>query len=427
VWTIEGNHAGDYLGWSLANAGDVNGDGFADVIIGAPGAATTGGWAGRVDVHYGLPNGISSDPAWSAFGQSTDNWFGGSVSTAGDVNDDGFADVLVGAPSSMNGEYSEGRAYVFHGSPVGLSHAPSWTAESDQSGAELGRAVSSAGDFNGDGYDDVLIGAPNWGDSEEGQIFVYFGSSSGLNLAPRWASSIQIPNVRLGSAVAGVGDVNGDGYDDILAGAPYCAASLDGCVFLFYGAAGQPPSSSGWSVTGESSRLGSTLGSGDFNADGYSDLVIATTPRDENGQWSGGVVYVYNGSANGPAQTPSWTGNLSLLNSALPSAVGSAGDFNADGYEDLAFGAQSYSNGQDNEGAVFVFFGSSTGLSATPGWMVESNRSYSYLGASLAVVRAHRSYLLVGEPGYAQPDTKEGAVHLFAGMTYTAYLPLLSH
>ena len=103
--------------------------------------------------------------------------FGRSVASAGDVNGDGYGDVLVGAYLYDNGSTNEGRAYLYLGSPYGLPSSASWTAESDQANATFGVSVASAGDVNGDGYGDMVVGAHFYtnGSSAEGRAFVYLG------------------------------------------------------------------------------------------------------------------------------------------------------------------------------------------------------------------------------------------------------------
>ncbi len=123
---------------------------------------------------------LSTVPNWTAESNQVSAEFGQSVASAGDVNGDGFSDVIVGAPLFDNGETDEGRAYVYHGSASGLSTVPNWTAESNQAGARFGTSVASAGDVNGDGFSDVIVGAPFFenGESEEGLAFVYHGSGT---------------------------------------------------------------------------------------------------------------------------------------------------------------------------------------------------------------------------------------------------------
>jgi len=123
--------------------------------------------------------GISTTASWTAESDQADANFGYSVATAGDVNGDGYSDVIVGAPYYDNGQANEGRAYVYHGSATGLSTTFNWTAESDQADANFGNSVATAGDVNGDGYSDVIVGAPYYSNDQtaEGRAYVYHGSA----------------------------------------------------------------------------------------------------------------------------------------------------------------------------------------------------------------------------------------------------------
>jgi FG-GAP repeat. len=189
-WTAESNQANAQFGWSVASAGDVNGDGFSDVIVGAPNFDNGENDEGAAFVYHGSTSGLSTTPDWAAESDQVSAQFGYSVASAGDVNGDGFSDVIVGARLFDNGETDEGAAFVYHGSFFGLSPTPDWTAESNQANAEFGISVASAGDVNGDGFSDVIVGAPNFdnGETDEGAAFVYHGSASGLSTTPNWTA-----------------------------------------------------------------------------------------------------------------------------------------------------------------------------------------------------------------------------------------------
>jgi hypothetical protein len=126
-----------------------NGDGYSDVIIGAH---LYGAFEGRAFVYHGSSSGLSTEPAWIAYPNKADSQFGNSVASAGDVNGDGYSDVIVGAYVYDNGQTNEGRAFVYYGSSSGLSYTTSLRAESDQAESQFGKSVASAGDVNGDGY-----------------------------------------------------------------------------------------------------------------------------------------------------------------------------------------------------------------------------------------------------------------------------------
>jgi hypothetical protein len=168
------------------------------------------------------------------------------VAGAGDVNDDGYSDVIVSAPFYDAGEIDEGAAFVFLGSAAGIADGDPSTAatqlESDQDGARLGYSVAGAGDINGDGYADVIVGANRYdaGETHEGAAFVFLGSASGIVANGNPANAdVQLESNQawawLGWSVAGAGDVNNDGAPDVIVGAPTYNAgqTKEGAAFVF--------------------------------------------------------------------------------------------------------------------------------------------------------------------------------------------------
>jgi hypothetical protein len=138
-------------------------------------------------VYYGNPTGLSSSPDWIAHGNQSYDYFGYSASTAGDVNGDGFADVIVGVLRHDGGEFDEGKALVYYGSPLGLAADPAWEVEGNQDDSRFGCSVDVAGDIDADGYADVIVGAFRydvWA-YDEGAAFVYHGNEGGLSLQPQ--------------------------------------------------------------------------------------------------------------------------------------------------------------------------------------------------------------------------------------------------
>jgi hypothetical protein len=178
---------------------------------------------------------LLTGPSWTAESDQADAHFGGSVASAGDVNGDGFSDVIVGAVHYDNGEFNEGRAFVYLGSASGLQTTPAWTAESDQVDARFGISVATAGDVNGDGFADVIVGAHQYhnGETDEGRASVYHGSGSGLATTPAWTAESGQTTAHFGVSVATAGDVNGDGFSDVVVGARLRPAIRRGsCVCL---------------------------------------------------------------------------------------------------------------------------------------------------------------------------------------------------
>ncbi|MBL8008240.1 MAG: FG-GAP repeat protein, partial [Ignavibacteria bacterium] len=237
-WSAESNQTGAQFGFSVSAAGDVNGDGYSDVIAGSPDFFLS---TGKAFLFSGSGSGISATPDWTYETANTGEQLGFSVSTAGDINGDGYADVIAGCPNYSNGENSEGRALLFQGSSTGLSAAPNWTNESNQVSANYGNCVFTAGDINGDGYSDVIAGSKLYdnGETDEGSVFVYNGSPSGLSSTVNWTSAGGQTGSYFGLSAASAGDVNGDGYADIIIGAPsYDNGETDeGKFFAYYGSA----------------------------------------------------------------------------------------------------------------------------------------------------------------------------------------------
>jgi len=223
----------------VSTAGDVNGDGYSDIIIGAHWYDNGQTDEGRAYVYHGSPTGVLSTPSWIGESNQDFAYYGYSVSTAGDVNGDGFSDVIVGAYLYDNGQTDEGAAFVYHGSPTGLANSPSWIGESNQINASYGISVSTAGSVNGDIFSDVIIGSYRYdnGQGDEGAVFVYHGSAAGLSSSHSWMSESNQDTSFYGISVSSAGDVNGDGYSDIIIGASFYdnPEPNEGMAFVFHG------------------------------------------------------------------------------------------------------------------------------------------------------------------------------------------------
>ncbi|MEE9617809.1 MAG: integrin alpha, partial [Anaerolineae bacterium] len=241
-WTYDGDQQGAQVGYAVGTAGDVNGDGYDDVIVGAPLYSDTTSNEGVAFVFYGSESGLSTDHDWKAGSGQQGARFGAAVGTAGDVNDDGYDDVIVGAyayTKGQQGQSEEGRVYVFYGSVSGLSTTPDWILEGDQSQAHFGTSVGTAGDVNNDGYDDIIVGAPQHdnGETNEGRAYVFLGFEDGQTTTLFWSAEGDQAYALFGASVGMAGDVNDDGYGDVIVGAPrYDHDEKDeGAAFVFYG------------------------------------------------------------------------------------------------------------------------------------------------------------------------------------------------
>jgi hypothetical protein len=419
AWTAESDQNDASFGYSVATAGDVNGDGYSDVIVGAQSYDNGQADEGRAFLYLGSSSatGLATSAAWTAESDQNGASFGYSVATAGDVNGDGYSDVVVGALSYDNGQMDEGRVFVYLGSDAGLATIAAWTAEGDQAAAGFGISVASAGDVNGDGYGDVIVGADDYdsGQTNEGRAFVYLGSSGGLSPNAAWTAESNQDEAGFGFSVAGAGDVNGDGYGDVIVGA-FGYDNAQGRVFVYLGSDGGLSPSASWTV--ESDQTGSffgqsVAGAGDVNRDGYSDVVVGA-PEYDYGETNEGRAFLYLGSSAGLASIASWVaeGNQDFAEFAY--SVSPAGDVNGDGYSDVIVGAPQYDNGQTNEGRAFLYQGQKIfGLNRFPAWTAESNQSSAEFGVSVAsagdVNGDGYSDVIVGAQSYDSFGSNEGS------------------
>ena len=389
-WSDQGEGAYDVFGLSVASAGDVNGDGYADVIVGAYGYTSLNA-TGKAYVYHGSASGLSTTPDWSDLGEAEDDYFGYSVASAGDVNGDGYADVVVGAHGNDGAAGYAGEAYVYHGSASGLSETPDWSDHGEASSDQFGRSVASAGDVNSDGYADVIVGAHqnDGAGSVAGEAYVYYGSASGLSATPDWSDQGEALNDYFGENVASAGDVNGDGYSDVIVGAPYNdgGAYNTGEAYVYHGSSSGLSAKPDWSDQGEALNdyFGASVATaGDVNGDGYADVIVGAYGNDDGGS-SAGEAYVYSfGVGISLATWEAWSDQGEATNDYFGRSVASAGDVNGDGYADVVVGAYGNDDGGSAAGEAYVYYGSSSGLSATPDWSDQGEAANDYFGASVA-------------------------------------------
>ena len=410
---------------AIAAAGDVDGDGIGDVIVGA--AFDLANDAGSASIYRGLRAGPLEIFGQIVDGSAAGARLGADVAWIGDVNGDGYADVLAGAPRWSNGESDEGAAFIYLGTETGIDKtAPAWSAESNTGGAKFGTSVSGAGDVNGDGYADWLVGAPDFGAlalSGIGRVSLYYGSANIAGTTAAWQVSSSTPNARMGSDVGGGGDINGDGYADLVVGARLYSSgqAQEGAVYVWFGGAGGPATVADWST--QSNVGGAQLGEsvaflGDVNGDGYGDIGAGAPEYDDGSFADAGAAFVWLGSASGPATSASWSFGAWQVNGfgAFGDAIAGAGDVNGDGYDDVIVGAPQSIQFTTNEGRASLFLGqpSAVGLPVTPDWEMFGGGDSALAGTSVAGGNLNGdgySDVVVGSPGW----DGSGRVTVFPG------------
>ena len=365
---LPGEASGDFAGWAVGGGGDFDGDGDDDVIVGSPyftwdgdavGAAhvMTGDLSGEEQLAYAELRGI---------GVASGDEAGAAVALVSDVNGDGYDDALIGARSEDTNGDGAGAAYLILGSSTGdvtLSDADAvLLGQGDDDGA--GYAVAGAGDFDGDGEGELLVGA--WqADSGKGMAYVVQGDVSGqVNLG---SAHLQLTGATSGDgagvAVAGGGDFDGDGLDDVVVGAAD-AESDAGAVYVVLGGVSGSLSLSDADVVfigaAEDDRAGGALsGAGDFDGDGRWDLVIGAASESSAGT-NAGAAYVVLGGVSGSHSLAdahlTLTGESSQ--DAAGGAVGGGHDVDGDGQDDVIVGARQVNT---YTGAAFLVYGGVSG------------------------------------------------------------------
>jgi hypothetical protein len=429
AYRFEGADAFHYAGFSISNAGDVNGDGIDDILIGAKGASydSIGNIRGATFLVFGgmanfealdnadtvndnriaLAN-LTAAAGYRFDGVADGDQSGLSVSSAGDVNGDGIADLLIGAYTDTNGSDSGSTYLVFGGANLAVLDGDDGAVDGqiDLSQISLGQgmridglagdrsgiSVASAGDINGDGFDDIIVGAPladpNGVANDEGAAYVIFGrptASFWADLQPDDLNGVNgvrldgiAPDDATGS-VSGLGDINGDGFSDVIVGAMF-ASSGDyhaGAAYVVFGKSTWSSSfdlaslngSNGFRLDGlhRGAQAGiSVSAAGDINGDGFGDLVVSAVQFSRIDAYNAGAAFVVFGGASGFSpiiDLGALDGNDGFridgaaTDDQLGGRVAAAGDVNGDGFDDIIVGARAADNNGNASGSAYIVYG----------------------------------------------------------------------
>jgi len=435
--TVLGGAGGDRAGSAAALVGDMDGDGVGELAVGAPYADPRGADSGAVYLLRGDLTGVVSladAPHFARIsGGATGHHAGDALSPAGDVNGDGYADLLIGATSATGGGLDSGEAFLFYG-PVSGDRV---MADADlQMIGELsydlaGGRVGPAGDVDGDGDPDLLVGAEGYGDGgyqSQGAVYIVRGGLGGDVDLRDAMGRVEGPGRldRLGSGLAGAGDLNGDGFADLVLGARSWSASDNrGAAFVIEG----PIDGRMTAVDGrgalegvvEGDAAGTAVAAADLDGDGYAELLIGAPGVSEGA----GAVYVILGP--GPDGARSLADAEGRVDGAGPgSGLGTQltaeGDLDGDGRFDFIAGAPGDDRAATDAGAAFVFGGALAGAVPATDARLRLYGAVAGAGAGSAVSAGRDANgdasadVLIGAGAYGDSAVMRGAVSLVHGI-----------
>ncbi len=398
--SISGSNIGDEFGKSVGT-GNFNGDGFDDIVVGIPmfdpGSGTD---AGKVAVYSGK----NGTPLFEVDGSAAGDNFGWSVScSVGDVDFDGYSEIVVGAPLHDTGGLDAGRAYVISGQ----SGATLFAFDGFAAGVHHGWSVSGAGDINLDGHPDILVGAPlhDTGGLDAGRAYVYSGKdSSTLHTFDGITAGDNF-----GWSVSCVGDINLDSYSDVAVGAPMASPSSllnAGQAYVFWNLQGAAAfTSRDGFATGD--NFGWSVSTGDTNGDAYPDLMVGAPCTDPSSINDAGSVYVYETVANliPVPLTPTAQYDGLAVDDAFGRAICGIGDVDNDGDCDLIVGAPD-DHVCVQEGRLFVISGSKRTLVADTHLLSVGVANSQIMTIDAGIANALKSYWLF--TGFAASGSSPG-------------------
>jgi len=352
-----------------------------------------------------------------------DNEFGYAVAGVGHVNTSAFGTVAIGCRQGDIAAANAGVVYLFHGSDLGMdtSHATTLTASDAFAQDRFGSAVVGLGDIDGDGYDDLAVGAPGNDDAGEGAgaVYVFLGALGGpvqsQKLSPAPAGG------ELGGGLSAAGDVDGDGQPDLAAGASGEDGSGAAYVWTDTGDGLELQSRLVADDPDEGDLFGHALGAGDLDGDGYDDLVVSA-PNDDELATDAGAVYWFPGGAGGPstADQRKLMARDGLAGDAFGYALTTA-QLDEDGRADLAVGARLVDGVVQDQGAVSLFYGAAGGPQTADGVVLDAPDPLksAFFGTALGnmgdVDGNGMDELAVGASGASSGGIASGVVYVFAG------------
>lgn len=407
TWHIPGSGSGAELGHSVASLGDIDGDGFEDIIAGSPRNYVAGlTQAGSAFVYSGATGNV----IFQLNGEYTHGEFGYSVSGGGDIDGDGVPDFMVGARlASPNGMMFAGSAYTFSGATGALI----WRLDGEEEGHYFGHSVADAGDVNGDGFDDILVGAPSADSGSSmliGKAYVFSGATGALlfDFNGHYIGS------NFGNAVDGLGDVNADGYGDFIVGSEYQFVSQgsEGAAYVYSGRDGsmlwQQYGPEAWATFGSS-----VSGVGDIDGDGRNDFIVGALGTHHGWAYSSsGSAFVFSGAS----------GNLLFRFDAFGdghlfgASVSGGADVNGDCVVDLVVGAPGSFVGPDYAPSYVSIFSSETGQLIERFWGSADNDRFGFSVSSAGDLDGNGlSDVIAGAPWESNgPSSLDGGVYSFA-------------